>query len=632
MPPQPQVSPSYSPVPGVRPQGPRDPSERVHIDFPNVRLSGAVGEAMATVGRQGYGTLARATQGVADSLDNLGTQLERTGEKLWQRAVGLQELQLETDVKKRELEYETWLGEKNAQFSQLQGEAASEATLKAHIKEVEEKRNKMGENLPLMGKKMWDRVTHGSLVSSVKGAASHAATETRKAALGASDARVALKTDQFAKEDDIKRSEQLFEEARREFFDTKAPLHGWTPDKAEAEWNKTASKMYSSKIARLADSDAKKAWDMLQENKHLFEGDDYTRVSHTVMTAFRQQYGRNIANEIQDKNPDASLEDKRKKVEERANQIQKETGISDPLLADYADQRLMVEHDRRQKEQKEEYAKNANNAKDAAYGYEAPGGRKPTTIEEFYAIPGAKEAYDALKPGDKHTIDQILLHNLKDDYPRTRATRDRMNALLGEAQSTNPSDRENFMLRNFHEEKIPGEDRDKLMALQRKMRADVYKEDPHLSKGFRIVSDMLPENVRSTTKSPATHKAFVGAFYQAISTKLEENKGVPLKADEYREIAAQLLREMPGTGWFGTDYGRQPLYKTITEPSNADMTQMKNQFPYATEQQLKDAWIRMKWQNYSKEYEKLKSIGQGTATPAAKPAKPAPPATVPQSQ
>jgi len=565
---------------------------------------------------------------LAHSLDNLGTQFDKTGERLWDRAIGLQTLQLETDVKKREIEYETWLSDKNLKYSQLQGEGASEATLKAHIKEVEEKRAQMGQGLPPVGQRMWDRATANSMINSVKGAASHAATETRKAALGASDARVDIKTDQFAKEDDVKRSQQLYEEAEREFWNTKVPLKGWTRDQAEAEWQKQVSKMYSSKITRYADQDAVRAFKMLEENKDKIDAQEYTRVYESTLTKFRQQYGRNIAKDVQEQMPDASLDDKRKEVQKKAEQIQKDTGIKDPLLGDFADQRLQVEHDRDKKEKREEYEKNHNNAKDAAFGYQAPGGKKPTTPEEFNAIPGAKAAYDALKPSDKHTIDQILLHNMKEDYPRTPATRERVNTLLGEAKSMDPKDRENFMLRNFYDEKIPGEDRDKLFALQRKMRQDVYKEDPHLSKGLRIIKDQMPPNMTGANASSNARKQFDGAFYNAIMDKLDEKKGVPLTTEEYREVAQQLLREMPGTGWFGSDYGRNRLYQTF-QPSSEDMRQMKNQYPWASEQQLKDAYARQKWHEYSNKYESLKNIQ--TPTTKTEP-KTAPKPSVPTSQ
>src|SRR5215510_2212095 len=295
----PKISADYSPVPTVAPNAPRDPSELVHINFPNVQFSGAVGQAMKTIGGA-YETLGGATGRVAQSLDNLGSQLEHTGDKLFNRALGLKELQVETDVKKREIEYETWLNDKNLKYSMLQGEAANEATLKAHNTEVEEKRKKMAEGLPPKGLQMWDRATAGSMVSSIRQAAEHAAKETRSAATAASGARIDMKIDRFSKEDDIKRSDELFKDVYEEFWNTKRYLHGWTDDKAQAEWEKLTNQMYAAKITRYADQDAKRALDMLQENRRFLTGDTFTKLDVEVRHKLREQWSRNIAKQVQD--------------------------------------------------------------------------------------------------------------------------------------------------------------------------------------------------------------------------------------------------------------------------------------------------------------------------------------------
>jgi hypothetical protein len=624
MPPQPKITPEYSPVPGVAPKQTRDPSELVHINFPEVRLSRGVGEAMAEVGRLGYGTLSAAQRGLGEAFDNLGNQLEHTGDKLWNRALGLKELQVETDVKKREIEYERWLNDKDVKFQQLQGDGASEEVLKAHMKEVEEKRNQMGAGLPPKGQLMWDRLTANSMLNSMKGAATHAAKETRAAAGAASGARISMKIDQFSKEDDIKRSEELFKQTYDEFWNTKRYIHGWSDDQAKAEWAKITDQMYASKISRYADEDATRALKMLQENKDMLDGKTYDKLDGEVRHKFRQQKSVGIAKQIQDQDPDASYEDKRKKIPDIIKKLEANTGIKDPLLEHEADQQLSALHRKYKIEESEQYKQNHDNAMDAAFGYGGPDGRKPESKAEFDLIPGAKEAYSALKPNDKNKIDQILLKNLEKghDYPPTLATRNRVIELKGEAQSTNPEEREKFMLRNFRDEKIPLDEQDKLFAIQRKMRTDIYKEDPHLTRGMRTVDDMLPNNW--STRSPTAYKQFKGAFYEALQAKMEENKGVPLKADEYREIAAQLLRTLPGTGWISD----KQMYQVITQPSNEDLRQMKNLYPYATDKQLIDAYTRMQWTKYNKEYEKLKSLGK---TPTVTPPKKTGP-TVPTSQ
>lgn len=625
MPPQPRLTPGFDPVPTVKPQGPRDPSELVHINFPSVELSGGVGKAMAEVGRLGYGVLSDAQRSVGQAFDNLGNQLENTGDKLWNRALGLKELQVETDVKKREIEYERWLNDKDLKFSMLQGEGASEDVLKAHMKEVEEKRNQMGAGLPPKGQLMWDRMTSGSMLSSIKSAATHAAKETRAAAGAASGARIDMKVDQFSKEDDIKRSKELFDQIHEEFWNTKRYIHGWTDDQAQKEWANTTDKMYAAKISRYADEDATRALTMLQENKQFLHGATFDKLDGEVRHKFREQKSVGMAKQIQDENPDASYEDKRNRIPELVKKIEDNTGIKDPMLEKATDEQLSALHRKYKVEQAEEYKKNHDSAMDAAFGYGGPDGRRPESKAEFDLIPGAKEAYSALKPNDKHKIDEILLKNLDKghDYPRSVETRNRVNELKGEAKSDDPADRDKFMLRNFRDEKIPLEDQDSLFALQREMRVKLYKEDPHLTSAMRVINDML--DTQWSVRSPTAYKQFKGAFYEALQSKVQANKGVPLKDEEYREIAAQLIRTMPGTGWISD----KKLYQIITQPTNEDLRQMKNDMPYASDKQLIDAWTRKEWNKYNKQYEELKRLGKSpVAVPPSKKTGP----TVPTSQ
>jgi len=620
----PKINPDYAPVPSVAPNAPRDPSELVHINFPNVQFSGAIGQALATTGRA-YGVLGDATARVGRSLDDLGSQLEHTGDKLWNRALGLKQLQVETDVKKREIEYETWLNDKNLKYSLLQGEAANEATLKAHTKEVEEKRQKMAQGLPPDGLRMWDRVTAGSMVSSIRGAAEHAAKETRSAATAASGARIDMKIDRFSKEDDIQRSDQLFKDVYDEFWNTKRYLHGWTDDKAQKEWEDLTNKMYAAKITRYADQDAKRALDMLQENKRFLAGDTFAKLDIEVRHKLREQWSRNIAKQVQNENPDGSYEDKRDAVEKKVKEILKKNNVTDPLLEHAADQALVGEHAKYNREKKEENEKNYGNAKDAAYGYQGPDGRKPEDKSEFDAIPGAKEAYSALKPSQKNEIDQILLKNKTrgNDYPKTPETKRRVNELKGQAESLNPEEREKFLLTNLEDEKISVDERNALYDLQRKKKKEVYKEDPHLSKGLRIVNTMLEPGW--SHKSPRAYNEFVGAFQNAITAKMQDKKGVGLTNEEYRDIASELIKE--GPGWFWQD---KRTFQQKYQPTDKDLAQLKNEMPWANDQQLKDAFQRQMFRKLSKEYEEAKKLG-------TKPTTTKPPPTgnrgvVPQSQ
>src|SRR5258705_11926042 len=122
----------YVPYTTVKPEGPRQVTERVDIRFPEVAFHNSVGQALAQVGEQGFGTLSRATKEVANGFDNLGANFAHTGTELWNRAIGLQDVQNQTTQAKAEIEFDKYVGEKQIAFKQLEGDAANETTFKAH--------------------------------------------------------------------------------------------------------------------------------------------------------------------------------------------------------------------------------------------------------------------------------------------------------------------------------------------------------------------------------------------------------------------------------------------------------------------------------------------------------------------
>src|SRR4030095_9326072 len=540
MPPRAQL---YEPTLDVKPQGPRDPSERVHVTYPEVQLTNAVGKSMEIAGHM-TSVVGHATGFLAQNLDSLGKQFERAGDEIFNRAVGLQELQNETAAKKAALEYDTYETKQSTDFSLKQGDAATEEALKAHVDDLQKKREDMLNKMTNPSqKRSFDLMTMRTLVSASGKAAAHAAKETRAAASGATDGRIATLTDRFAKTDDIKESEELFKEIHKEFWGTKAPLRGWTRDEAQAEFQKVTSHMYSSKIVELSHSNPQKALEMLKANKDSILATDYEKVERTVIGELRDRDSRNIADRIQQENPDAPYE---KKIE-RAKQEAEKSRPGDPKLADMTEQRVTSNHNQYERAIREEKQKNWEKAWDAANGYGTPEGKKPVTKEQYLAVPGAQAAFDSLSDTDKNKVLERLVHNSKEDYPLTPEARARTNELLDESGSADPSVREKFMYKDLTKEKIPGAMRDKLEAIQRKMRTKGSTENPSIMRAMRVVGNNVPNNLRDPNSSIG--KQFRGALQVILEDELAANKGVPLKDERIREIVGQLLSGDPNTGW-----------------------------------------------------------------------------------
>lgn len=611
MPPRQQI---YSPTLDEKPKGPRDPSELVHINYPQVDLEGglgSVGQAMKIAGHM-QGVVGDATAGVARSLDKLGAQFERAGDEIFNRATGLMELQNETAAKKAAIEYDTYENQQTLEFQKKQGDAASEDAVKAHVADLQKKRDDMASKMGNpQQKRMFDNATMHSLVNAGKSAYSHAAKEQRQAASGATDGRIAQLSDKFSKTDDIEESQRLMDEVTKEFYGTKAPLQGWSKDEADAQFKKLTSHMYSSKITDLSDSQPQRAKEILEANRDKILIDDYNRVSKTVETNLRARDSRNIADRVQQEMKDAKLEDKI----ERGRKDAEKANPNDPKLPWETEQRIITQHNIARKEEAEEHQRNWNKALDSANGYGTPEGKKPRTREEYFAVTGAKEAFDSLSDTDKNKILLKLVDNAKEDWPLTPEARKRHNELLDEAHSTDPEIREKFMRRkDIDEEHIPGKMRDDLRAIQRKMQEKGHEASPTIARAMKIVGNSIDNTFKDPNSS--TGKAFRGALQIAIEEETKLNGGKPLSNDQIREIVGNLLSNDPDTGAFGWSWTQSYRYEGMVEPTDADLAQMKNVAPWMSEMELRAEFTKLRWEKYSKEYEKLKSQGKVPQVPA----------------
>lgn len=605
MPPRAQL---YEPTLDVAPKGPRDPSELVHINVPEVQYTGAVGKSMEIAGHMTE-MVGRAQGFLAGNLDRLGNQFERAGDEIFNRAVGLQELTNQTEAKKASIEYDTWAGQKQVEFGQKQGEAADATSLKAHMEELQKKRDELSNKMtnPSM-KRHFDDHTLSSMGNKFTVAAAHAASETRKAATGASDARIKMNSDMFSKTDDIQESQRILERTYKEHYGTLAPLNGWTKDQADEKWNETVTKMNGSKINRIADQDGKKAMDMLNDpdNKKYFTADAYTKLLHDVKEKWDRQRARNIGDDVQKTMEDSTLEEKL----EKTDKMSEEQAPGDKDLRDASRKETISRHSVEGREKREQHTRDLGAAKDAAYGYRNPDGSKPWNREQFMAIPGAKEAWDRLNGKDREDIQRILDTNAKGDYPATRATELRVKELKDMSTSEDPELREKFKYHKIEDEKIPVADRNSLYAIQRKAREKDLGANPSVSRALKVAGHMLDRTLKDPNSTSG--RQFRGALQEILEEEVAANKGVPLKDERIKEIVSQLLQGQPGTGWLFDN----PRYQYFRQPSADDLVQLKNMYPWMNEEQLTDKYTEAKWHTFSKEYEEAQKLGKAAQQPA----------------
>lgn len=613
------ITPDYTPYATVRPdqiEGP--PTRPIHEVFPEVHLTGAVGEAMGALGR-GFQTLSEATKHTAAAFDKLGAQTEHAGNQIWERAVGLKELENETLTKKALIEYDRYMTEKRVDYDSKMGDAASTDTLKAFMDDAEQKRQTMRAKLPQSSQKDFDSHSIASMGRDNIHAATHTSAQIKAVAVGASSGRLDTTIDTFGKTGDINDAGSAIETIGKEIYGTLAPAMGWPREKADEKFREYVGKMIGSKAVALSDTDPTLALKFLEANKQYMDTDKYEQARRTAWNAQERIQGRNIADKIQERMPDAPIEEKRAAAKKDGEEINPQN----PDLPAVAQERVTALHNKHNAEIREEKQRNLDTTKDAAFGYTAPGGKKPTTWEEFAVDPKVKAAYDALPPAEKHNIDMIIATNSKEDFPPTRAAQERYQTLLGMAKpdSANVESQKDFLQMNLWDEKIPNKWRDHLFSLQRDLRAKPLAENPQVDHGMKIMKPFLPQNL--LTSGPQRQQ-YMGALWTALQDAQEKKGKIPLTNEETKQIGLNILQDQTElSGWRsympGFLGGVRPLYEKMEDVPSSFKEGLKKMNPNISDQAITDLWAKDILNQRMKELQKTTGPAKPTASPPAIP-------------
>ena len=581
----------YVPYSTVKPEELRRADEKVQINFPLVEQQNSIGRALAQVGEQGYGTLSRSTHAVGEAFDKLGSTFEHVGDQLWQRAQGLQEVQNQTTLTKAEIEYDKYAGEKQVAFNQLQGDAASEGAYKAHLTDLEDKRKQMLEKLPNPSViQRFDKSTASTVGRLGMQAAQHAATETRKAFIASSEAKVDQLKDNISKTDSIEETKDFAKQIHDEVFGKQAPAKGWSIEVANKNFKDMLGDAYASQATRMSREDPTGARKLLEANRDFIGKDRYEGAMDKVMGNERRIQSNNIGNKVQESNPDGSLEEKKAEAKKQAEAL----GSKDPLLIQAAIDDAEQKHEKHRREVSQQLQKDKELVGNVAYGYMSPHGEVPTTPYELFAYGGeeARKAYERLDKKGRADIDALLKTNAKGEIPPTEATRARVYDLEG--MMINEPGR--FRDHPIDKEEIPLSERGRLRKEQIKMIREGIKleADPNTQRALNIMrsNGILPKDL---TPSNSKYNAFTGMVREAV---IEEGKRQgfekPLTTDQILTIGRSLLEKQAGSGWFGSDWGAVPTYLTAKEVPSKVQDQMKMEYPGITDSQMLEKYQRLK--------------------------------------
>lgn len=514
----------YNPVPQERPSGHGIPAR--HIDAPIGAFGG----------------------GVAAATEQLGGQIEKSNDEIFNRAVAIKQMQNDAEAKEADSQYMIEAGKLHADYGALAGKEAVDAYPK-YVEQLKKTREDIRDSLNSdYTRKQFDGSSLSTMGRTIFNGAGHAATENKKYAIGASQARIAAAGEQAFEqpEDDIAfhKATRMVEAETRD----KAALNGWSPEQTDLVAKSNVSTLLAKRITGLARQAPFEAAKMLEENRPKMLESDFLKVDNVVRSQSRAVGSAQIAQEVfsagqetidKPAKPLAQMEDEARK---RAEVVDPK----DPILANHAVQVLRGQYNQADFAKKREQV---NNEQTVAQGIQ--GGVR--TVQELRTDPKIAAAIDALPPKRQNEIPaQINRYNAAANKVTNQ---DNDQILYGMSNN----DVEKFLNTDVTQMQLSQERIRHWQEVQRKL-GEKPNQDPRVDRAMNQIRGAFStqlEALKVYRRGPDNHDdydKFTGAVSAALDTWRDTNGKPPSYKDVTETIAPQIIRKITEPGkWYGTN-------------------------------------------------------------------------------
>jgi hypothetical protein len=325
------------------------------------------------------------------------------------------------------------------------------------------------------------------------------------------------------------------------------------------------------------------------ENRGMWDDKQYLAAKTHILRERDRLVSRNIANDIQSKNPDGDMEGKIKEGKERAakeypdaKDLPEQTGAA--IKERHHEHKTSVEELRRENNEKVWHILDGKMA--------GTDGAKPKNLEQLFAMGGeeARRAFYALPQKDQDkAVEQMRKVALGIEPPsaESEAVKDLLWNMAEE-------DRARFRDMDLnHVDGLRLQDKHRLKEEQKKIRREGVnlESDPRIGRAINdaknagIIDKKLMENKNA-------YNRFKGAYREAIIAA-QKQKGYekPLTEEEHRQIADLVKSKVsvPGTLW-GTN--QVPIYEAIKEVPKAVQDRLKKEVPGMTDEAILSEYRR----------------------------------------
>jgi hypothetical protein len=509
---------------------------------------------------------------VGKALSGLGTSIEGASDRIWARAVELQNLDNDTEAKRADTAYMIKAGELHAQFSSLEGDAARAAFPK-YMQDQQAARESIRDSLSNpMAQKMYDSSSLNFMGRNIFNAAGHAAQQTKVAANNASAARVDTLTNNIGENPNDEEGFQKSVKAIAAETRSQGANGGWSEDQIKATTDNNISSAVSKRIVGLARTDpfaAQRMFDQATDGKNL-NPNDAARVQATIQTQSRQVISRNVSGMVNadldhpSDDPEKSLEDRI--AEAKANPDVQRFTKNDPLLPDFVEQRVIADYNRSKAITRDADQRNEQTVA-AALMQGNKEGILPKSVDELKLIdPNVSAAWDSLKPTTQRKYMAAMAQNAGGGrIAWTDEGLRNYQAIKGQAVE----DPVQFLERDIVAEKnLPNSAKRELINLQTRL-TQQSTSDPRVGRALQLLKpDLEAAGIKKTAGgSNDEYYQFVGAMQEALEDFHQNNKKAP-SYDDIKKIGSRLMQEqVTSSHWYGDS--KSPLY-SIPVPDEED--------------------------------------------------------------
>lgn len=557
----------YNPVPESTPGGAAIPA--VHINAPVEAFGGAS----------------------AAGLGQVGSEVSKFGDMIFQRALDLQKLNNEASAREADAKYMMKAGALHAEYGSLAGKAAVDA-YPQYMKDLQDSRKAIRDGLPNdYTRKLYDAPSLSTMGRTIFNGAGHAATENKKYAIGASGARIEASGEQafMLPNDDV--AFQKGVNAVKSETVNQAPLAGWGPEQTDKAIAHNVSGMWTKRIIGLSRTAPFDAAAMLEKNRGSMVEADFLRADNAVRSQSRAVGSVNIANEVfvegmeTPTKPQTSLADMEEETRKRAEA----KDPNDPVLVQHAVSALRGRYNQ------SEYAKRQEkltNEQTIAEGIKS--GVKD--IQQLRTDPKVAAAIDALPPKQQLAIPkQINSYNAS-----VNKTTNEENDIRLLGMSNN--DVEGFLNTDVTQEPLSQERMRYYMEKQRKLK-ELPNADPRVNRAVSNIRTAFGTQLESlgvykrTDGNKADYDRFTGAVQSAIDVWQETHGKAATYKDVTETIGPQVIRKITEPGWiWGTNdvpFFKQTVPSKFTDEYKSFKTNAGEIEP--TPEQTQKAYIRMQF-------------------------------------